>query len=47
MNEYVNKHDLLAQIETDIAEGKLPTVTGNLLIRYINNLETVEQNENR
>ena len=45
MNEYVNKHDLLSQIEADIAEGKLPVVTGNLLIRYVNNLETVVHNE--
>ncbi len=35
----IYKSGLLADIEADIAEGKIPTVTGNTLIRYIMNHE--------
>jgi hypothetical protein len=35
LKRYIAKNDLRAEIEADIAEGKLPVVTGNMLIRYV------------
>lgn len=35
MNKYIDTHEFLAQIETDIAEGKLPCTVGNHMIRYV------------
>ena len=45
LSKYINKNELLAEIETDIETGKLPAVTGNLLIRYIMNLPESDASE--
>lgn len=38
LNDYVKKEDLIITIKSDIEAGKLPCVTGNLLIGYVNQL---------
>lgn len=40
LSQYFKKSELLAEIERDIAEGKLPVVTGNILIEYVLNTST-------
>ena len=45
VGKYINKNELLADLETDIAMGKLSAVTGHLLIRYVLNLPEVDAAE--
>ena len=43
MTEYINKQELLAKIESDMATGKLSQKDGNRLIRYIMQAATEEE----
>ena len=42
MTEYINKQELLAKIEIDMAVGNISQKDGNRLIRYIMQLTSEE-----
>ena len=43
--EYIKKNDLIAQIEADIAEGKIAHATAALMLRYISRIPVVIADE--